>query len=78
MEVFILVIMAVASSINPTRSAFTTLMLIYIIFKNLEIFKRKLREKKVSRKVLYIENFLFVENELIIQQTCVEVANGLL
>jgi hypothetical protein len=70
--------MAVASSINPTRSAFTTLMLIYIIFKNLEIFKRKLREKKVSRKVLYIENFLFVENELIIQQTCVEVANGLL
>jgi hypothetical protein len=69
--------MLVASGINPTHSAFTTLMLIYIIFKNLEIFKRKTKENNVSRKVLYIENFLFVENELIIQQTCVEVANGL-
>jgi hypothetical protein len=53
--------MSVASGINPTDCAFTTLMLIILFSKILKFSREKPEEKNVSRKVLYIENLVFVE-----------------
>jgi hypothetical protein len=52
--------MPLASGINPTHSAFTTLMLIILFSKILKFSREKPEKKNVSRKVLYIENFVFI------------------